>query len=514
MSSANNVSELSYDQATEEQRKEINALIDADIKAHPWRPLFDEDPAKTTPQQQAAWSKADFLFYGGAAGGGKTDLLIGLSITEHMRAIIFRREAKQLRAISDRTAQILGTRDGYNSQMGRWRLPGGRLLDLGGVKDAGDEEAYQGQPHDLIAFDELPQFLESQFRFLCGWNRTTEQGQRCRVIGAGNPPTSAEGEWVIRYWAPWLDEQHTNPALNGELRWFAALDGEDVEVEGPGAFDHKGESIEPKSRTFIPSAVDDNPFLESTNYKAMLQALPEPLRGQMLKGDFTAGRDDDPWQVIPTEWVRLAQERWRPEKPHGRMSAMGVDVARGGIDETVLTARYGDWFAPQIVQPGVSTPNGQAVAALVVSYLRDDATAFVDVIGVGSSAYDHLHGLNINVVGSNASTQSFATDRSGKLRFINKRAEWWWKMREALDPQYGDDLALPPDRPLLADLCAPRWKISARGIQVEAKEDIIKRLGRSPDRGDSAVLALQPPKLRDLRGGVLRADTQEDLHAW
>lgn len=462
----------------------------------------------------AAESEADFLFYGGAAGGGKTDLLIGLSITKHLRSIIFRREAKQLRAISDRTAQILGTKDGYNSQQGRWRLPEERLLDLGGVKDAGDEEAYQGQPHDLIAFDELPQFLESQFRFLCGWNRSTDQGQRCRVIGAGNPPTSAEGEWVIKFWAPWLDQQHINPALPGELRWFAVLDGDDVEVESGDAFEHKGETLTPKSRTFIPSAVDDNPFLGSTNYKSMLQALPEPLRSQMLKGDFTAGRDDDPWQIIPTEWVRLAQGRWKPEKPSGTMSAMGVDVARGGIDETVLTARYGDWFAPQIVQPGTATPNGQAVAALAVAYLRDDATAYVDVIGVGSSAYDHLDDLNVNVVASNASNASLTTDRSGQLGFVNRRAEWWWKMREALDPQYGDDLALPDDRALLIDLCTPRWKVSARGIQVEAKEDIVKRLGRSPDRGDSAVLALQPKRVRDLRGGMQVADTKEDLHAW
>jgi hypothetical protein len=76
------------------------------------------------------------------------------------------------------------------------------------------------------------------------------------------------------------------------------------------------------------------------------------------------------------------------------------------------------------------------------------------------------------------------------MLFVNRRAEWWWKLREALDPATGEDLALPPDQGLLADLCAPRWKLSARGVQVESKEDIIKRLGRSPDRGDSAAYAL------------------------
>lgn len=487
----------SYESLPEAKRIEVNALLDADWVARPWRPIVDvNDIDRLTPQQGAHDSIADFLFYGGAAGGGKTDLLIGLALTKHQRSIIFRREAKQLRAITDRVRQILGSKDGFNSQQNRWQLPNGRLLDLGGVKDSGDEQAYQGQPHDFIAFDELPQFLESQFRFLVGWNRTTDPNQRCRVVGAGNPPTSAEGEWVIRFWGPWLDEQYANPALPGELRWFATVDGEDVERETPEPFEHDGETIQPKSRTFVPSSVEDNPYLTATGYKAMLQALPEPLRSQMLRGDFTAGRDDDPWQVIPTEWVKLAQERWEAKKPGGPMHAMGVDVARGGADNTVLTARYGDWFAPQIVEPGKATPNGQTAAALTVAYLRDDATAYVDVIGVGASAYDHLDGLRVNVRASHASQKSFGRDRSGKLGFVNKRAEWWWKMREALDPQYGDNLAIPPDRELLVDLCTPRWKVTTRGIQVELKEEIIKRIGRSPDKGDSAVLALQPKRTR------------------
>lgn len=500
----------SYNRLPPKDRKTVDGLIKEYRAKNPWRPLFNvERPDAATPQRQAYESLADFLFYGGAAGGGKTDLLCGLALTCHARSVIFRRESKQLRAIVDRIQQILGSKDGFNSQQNRWRLPNGRLLDLGGVKDAGDEQAYQGQPHDLIAFDELPQFLESQFRFLCGWNRTTDPNQRCRVVGAGNPPTSAEGEWVIRFWAPWLDEQHSNQALPGDLRWFATIDGEDIEQEGPEPFEYRGEIIEPKSRTFIPSSVEDNPFLTATGYKAMLQALPEPLRSQMLRGDFLAGRDDDPWQVIPTEWVKRAQARWEDKRPDGPMHSMGVDVARGGAAETVLTARYGDWFARQIVQPGASTPNGPKTAGLVVSYLRDDATAYVDVIGVGASAYDHLKETKVNVRASNAAQASMARDRSGALTFVNKRAEWWWKMREALDPQYGDDLALPPERELLVDLCAPKWKLTTRGIQVEAKEDIVKRIGRSTDRGDSAVLALQPKRTR-----VASEESEQSPFTW
>ena len=50
-------------------------------------------------------------------------------------------------------------------------------------------------------------------------------------------------------------------------------------------------------------------------------------------------------------------------------------------------------------------------------------------------------------------------------------------------------MALPPDPELKADLCAPTWKLTARGILVESKEDINARIGRSPDKGDSLVYA-------------------------
>jgi hypothetical protein len=65
----------------------------------------------------------------------------------------------------------------------------------------------------------------------------------------------------------------------------------------------------------------------------------------------------------------------------------------------------------------------------------------------------------------------------------------WWLFREALDPQTGDDLALPPDQELLADLCAPVWTLRSNGIQVESKQDLLKRLDRSPDRADAVILA-------------------------
>ncbi len=410
-----------------------------------------------------------------------------------------------LTALIDRLGAILRTREGWNGQRGHWTVSDGRVLDLGGCKDPGDELSWQGSPHDLVVFDEVSQFLESQFRFLITWNRSIDPGQRCRVVAASNPPTTAEGEWVKRFWAPWLDPSHENPARPGELRWFVMTSDGDREVEGPEPIEVDGETLIPRSRTFIPSCVEDNPFLRRTGYAAVLQALPEPLRSQMLKGDFVAGGEDDPWQVVPTPWIRLAQERWQESPaPRTKLDAVGVDPSRGGRDETVIAKRFGDWFAPLVTQPGAEVPDGPAAAALVVANLKDGAPAFVDLIGIGSSVYDHLKGNNINAVGVNSAEASHARDKSGKLGFANKRSEMWWRMREALEPDDLHALSLPPDPRLLADLAAPRWRLTARGIQVETKVEIARRLGRSTDRGDAVVYALceSPRKGRYIPPGL------------
>lgn len=471
---------------TPQERAEINLIVATSaLRMPPWIAL-------PGPQTEALRSLADYLFFGGAAGGAKTDLLIGTALTQHHKSIIFRREYKQLRAIEDRAVEIQGTRRGYNAQKMIFALGLGRTLELGACQYLGDEENFQGRPHDLIGFDELTHFLEMQFRFLIGWNRTTRDGQRCRVIAAGNPPRDADGEWVIRFWGPWLDPQHPNPAQPGELRWFAALDGKDVEVEDGTPFMHNGELIEPKSRTFIPSRVEDNPYLMATGYKATLQALPEPLRSMMLQGDFQIGLEDHAWQIIPTAWVVAAQARWETNKgkePLGHMDSMGVDVARGGAAQTVLSPKHGHRFGEQLAVPGVATPNGQAVAGLVLSRIDKDTVVKVDIIGVGGSAYDFIKEGNAHVVRLNSSAGTKKRDRSGKLGFANKRAEWWWRMREALDPERGEDIEVPPDRELRADLCAPHWKMTARGILVEEKEQIIDRIGRSPDKGDAICYA-------------------------
>jgi hypothetical protein len=444
------------------------------------------------PQTAALESDADELLYGGAAGGGKTDLLLGAAMLGHRRAIIFRRVYPSLSAIVERAKEIYGARGEFNEAKYRWKLAGGGpLIRFGSIQHEKNKRDYQGQAYDFHGFDEITEFTESQYRFVTAWNRTARAGQRCRIIATGNPPTSAEGEWVLRHWAPWLDPAHANPAEPGELRWFASIDGKDTEVPGgEPCVDSGGRTALPTSRTFIPAKVQDNPYLVDSGYVARLDALPEPLRSKLLYGDFAAGREDAPCQVIPSEWVRLAQERWRETpRPDGPMTAVGVDVARGGADRTAVAIRYGAWLDDVRAYPGSATPDGPAAAALVAGLVRDNAAVYVDVIGVGSSVYDHLKNSIGNTIAVNGAERSEGTDKSGQLRFLNRRAELYWRLREALDPAGGEGLCLPPDKEMAADLCSPTWALTVRGIQVEGKAELSKRLGRSPDKGDAVVYA-------------------------
>lgn len=480
-----------------DERKELEGLLaDAPI----WLPMAG-------PQQQAFSSMADVVGFGGAAGGGKSSLAVGLALTQHKKSIIFRQNGTELTGVIDEMTRVLGGRDGYNGSERIWRLAG-RQVEFGSFPNPGDETKYQGRDHDLIIYDEAANMRESAVRFLMGWLRTADSAQRCRVLMTFNPPTTAEGRWIVDYFAPWLDKKHPNPAKAGELRWFAVVGGQEVEVDGAASFVHEGELITPKSRTFIPSRVTDNPFLIGTGYQATLQALPEPLRSQMLNGDFSAGVEDDPWQVIPTAWVEAAQARWVKPAKLPSMDSVGVDVARGGRDSTIIARRHGAWFDEPLVYPGSATPDGNTVAALSLAARRDMAVIHIDVIGVGSSPYDFLREAGQQVVGVNVAEKSLGVDKSGRLAFFNLRSELWWRMREWLDPAANTGAALPPDKRLTADLCAPTWSLSGSTIKVASREEILAKIGRSPDFGSAYVLGLlDTPKLSALK--ALGADRRK-----
>jgi len=453
------------------------------------RRLWTPNPGQQT---EAFNSEADEVFYGGTAGGGKSDLLMGLTFT-HKRSLVLRRTNKEASRFIRRYSEMVGHRDGWNGQTQTFTFPD-RLVEFGGVQLEDDKQKYKGEPKDFIGYDEISDFTETQYRFINGWNRAADLGQRCRVLAAGNPPTRPEGLWVIKYWGPWLDPTHPNPAEDGELRWFTTMNGKDMEVDGPGPHIIDGNPIMARSRTFIPARLSDNPDLAETNYGSVLAALPPGLREAYMEGRFDASLRDDDWQVIPTAWVEAAMARWEENGHDGLMqTAMGIDCAGGGVDAAVISYRYGGWFAPLVALEGGVTADGSAMSAQVVRYRKDASPVVVDVGGGYAGAIiERFKDNGIEYVRFDGSAAAMGTAIGSGLKFHNKRAWKYWRMREALDPDQegGSAVALPNDPILKSDLCAARYNLGPRGIQIESNDKIKERIGRSPDRGVSVMMCL------------------------
>jgi hypothetical protein len=203
----------------------------------------------------------------------------------------------------------------------------------------------------------------------------------------------------------------------------------------------------------------------------------------------TAG--DDFVRVFPKAWIDAAQARWIANKsqPLKPMSGLGVDVAQGGKDKTALAPFHGVRLQPLVVVPGAVTPDGPAVAALTVTHVRDGATIGIDMGGgYGGDAYTHLKKhLELPVIAINGAEGTSAKTRDHKHEFPLERDALHWQFREALNPETGDNIELPPDPDLIEEMLAATFEITPRGIKICPKDDMKVVLKRSPDRLDAVL---------------------------
>ena len=504
-------------------------------------------PFPNSPQEFAFHHPADELFYGGAAGSGKTDLIIGLSaFAKH--SLLLRREFPRCRAIIERSREIFArnisihAKDSYNESLHLWRLSESNTIQIGSVQYEQDWQKYQGQAHDLKCWDELTEFSEMQFRKINIWNRHPDPSVRCRIVATGNPPTTVDGEWVLDYWGAFIDPDYDGDrAEQGSLVWFVRKyigeEDQDVEIARTPLSEVKeymarGEmpprpiheytlpngtvkQLEGRSRSFIGGKVEDNPVLMAKGYDKTLEALPIELRTRFREGNFIRIVESTDLQVIPTAWIVAAMDRWiahmgtksldygnaisiyRTKNQVPNMSAMGVDPSRGGDDETAIAVRFADWIAPLHLTKGKYVEDGDAVRDIIHNLRIGNPQINIDVVGVGSSPYDSCKKMGWGVVAINGGASATdrnnrpITDRTGLLRFRDINAMLAWKLMEALDPQYNPTLMLPPDPKLKAELCSiRRASIDGGVVSIESKKEVKKRLGRSPDRADAVKYAL------------------------
>lgn len=295
------------------QRDDYRTEVIQEARRRVWSmssPLWKPNPG---PQTDAFHSQADITGYGGAAGGGKTDLALGLAATEHKHSVIFRRVFPNLRGIIERSREIFNTdgrehsKDSFNETLHRWVLGDGRMIEFEACQFEKDREKQRGRPRDLYVFDEATEFTRSQVEFIIAWLRSTNPNQRKRVLLTFNPPTTITGTWVIDYFLPWFaylfpdNFHHENPAKPGELRWYKTVEGKQVE--------HYEPTPGTVSRTFIPARLSDNPYLAESGYYEILNSLDEPLRSQLLFGDFSISIDEE--SSFERDWWE-GQNRYDP----------------------------------------------------------------------------------------------------------------------------------------------------------------------------------------------------------
>lgn len=216
-----------------------------------------------------------------------------------------------------------------------------------------------------------------------------------------------------------------------------------------------------------------------------------PVFQNRVLGNFAEGSED---AVIPLSWVELAIERWHDAQsdPLSALSAVGVDVARYGSDDTILALRFGSIISElrRFSKQDTMATTGHVKGVLDAH--GPDALAVVDVVGVGAGVVDRLRELEKRVEPFNSSTKTLLKDSSGELGFLNRRSLAWWNMREILDPETSN-VCLPPDDMLIGDLTAPTWRTTSSGlIRIEEKDEVKKRIGRSPDAGDAVVMVFCP----------------------
>ncbi|MGW1463851.1 hypothetical protein ACWCPT_05785 [Streptomyces sp. NPDC002308] len=223
--------------------------------------------------------------------------------------------------------------------------------------------------------------------------------------------------------------------------------------------------------------------------KATEWGVDNPIYRAKVLGEFST---DAPNQVVRQSDVatcRAAADR-RPPPEELEPIELGVDVGGGG-DETVIRERRGrragrEWSA--------HTDRPEVIAPLILRAIRESgATAVkVDSIGIGFGVIGELRNAasrgehTAHIVAVNVGERASEPDK-----FLNLRAEIWWSLGRGLSESGGWDLAMMDNADTtVAQLLEPRWDTDPKGrIRVEPKDEIRKRLGRSPDNADALLLA-------------------------
>jgi hypothetical protein len=185
-------------------------------------------------------------------------------------------------------------------------------------------------------------------------------------------------------------------------------------------------------------------------------------------------------QILKQDWIDTAVGK---AVPHETKSIVVCDPARYGDDEHVIYALQGNKVIDSDIYTNKSTME-TAGRMIVMAKKHGIKSLALDVIGVGAGVADRLKELGHKVIEINS-----ACAASDKDKHKNLRAEMWANSANKFENNL---VCLPNDTMLKEELSQMRYKtIESNGkLQVEAKEDYKKRMGRSPNRADAVIMGL------------------------
>lgn len=370
----------------------------------------------------------DEIFFGGSAGGGKSDTLCIYQGLRRMRypgsaGLILRRRFTDLNqpgAIIPRFRELFHGIIQWNENRHEATWPNGSITKFGYISSDIDVEQYHGAQYDDISWDEVTQFTEHMYTYMYSRARVRKQeladmGMRRQIRCAGNPGGIGHAYFKARFVDACENEVVEDPEV------FVTLPD--------GAVYHP-------TRVFIPSRVDDNQALMRSDpfYKAGLMMLPEKTRRALLEGDweqfdgqfFTEWRKQVhvvPPQVPPAHWRRWVGFDWGYAAPWVALwFAQDPDTRRVFVYRELSGTRMND---SEIARSILEASSGEYVSAMycdpsIWSKKNDVSTA--DVI-------ESFKGWNIPLQPAN-----------------NDRLDGWRRVREYLawTPDGGGGVAVSP----------------------------------------------------------------------